>query len=679
MNKFLYRPEIDGLRSLAVFSVIIYHAKISTADLNFFSGGFFGVDIFFVISGYLITSIILTNIQIGNFSFINFYERRIRRILPALFFIMVCTIPFAWKYLLPHQFKDYAYSIVASTFFSSNFYFWIIGEKYASESALLKPLLHTWSLAVEEQYYIFFPVFLYIAVKYLKKYLLTIFIISLIGSLLIAEFLSRNNSSLNFYILPTRAWELLAGSILVKLEMDFGRKNKFPFKNLMPSFGIFLIFFSFLYFDEDILHPSVITIIPVLGTVLLVWFCQKGELITNILSNKILVGLGLISYSLYLWHYPIFAFGRIDNFIIDSNLNKIILIIATLILSIISYFLIEKPFRNKKLTSVKSLSIFLTILTFILLIMSYIVIKNQGFVERAPQILKNQYTNNLQKIIKQNEKDCFDRLDNFCIFNKDSKKSIIVVGDSSVEVLEKPLFDFSKKNNIKLTLLTNGGCPYYPDFNRVINKTNQIEEKCNADLQNKRREIMLSDPKAIIIIGGRFPLHLSEKLFDNEEGGVESEKWDRRFEPVNKKNLSKTYRKKLLMKNFIDGVNELLKNGNKVILLYPIPLAGWNVPSKLMNSLPSDDSKIEEYLLNNPITTSYDVYLKRTEDSRRMLKKIKHKNLYNIYPDKLFCNNIIPKRCVTHNLKNVFYRDESHLSYEGSKMLMKIIKEKIKF
>ena len=173
--KLNYRPEIDGLRAIAVVSVIIYHAQIFFLDHKIFKGGFIGVDIFFVISGYLITSIIYKElITTGNFSFKNFYERRIRRILPALLVVILASLPFAWIYLLPHSLIDFSKSILYSLGFSSNFYFWHSGEQYGAESSLFTPFLHTWSLSVEEQYYILFPVIFLITFKYFKKYLIHI-------------------------------------------------------------------------------------------------------------------------------------------------------------------------------------------------------------------------------------------------------------------------------------------------------------------------------------------------------------------------------------------------------------------------------------------------------------------------------------------------------------------------
>ena len=173
--KLTYRPEIDGLRAIAVGVVILYHAKITLFGYQPFKGGFIGVDIFFVISGYLITSIILKELVItGSFSFKNFYERRIRRILPALLFVMLVSLPFAWRYLLPGSFVDFSKSILYSLGFSSNFYFHYSGQQYGAESGLLKPFLHTWSLSIEEQFYILFPIVLLATFKYFRKYFIYI-------------------------------------------------------------------------------------------------------------------------------------------------------------------------------------------------------------------------------------------------------------------------------------------------------------------------------------------------------------------------------------------------------------------------------------------------------------------------------------------------------------------------
>ena len=279
--KLTYRPEIDGLRAIAVCAVILYHAQITILGLEPFKGGFIGVDIFFVISGYLITSIILKElVTTGKFSFKHFYERRVRRILPALLFVMIVSLPFAWIVLLPSSFIDFSKSILYSLGFSSNLYFWYSGQNYYAESGLLKPFLHTWSLSVEEQYYIFFPIVLLITFKYFKKYLIHILIFGFIISLGLADWSSKNYPYASFYFIHTRMWELLTGSILAYFEITLGHRSQNRILNLiLPFIGLILIGHSILFFNEKMFHPSFYTLSPIIGVCLIIWFSNKNELI----------------------------------------------------------------------------------------------------------------------------------------------------------------------------------------------------------------------------------------------------------------------------------------------------------------------------------------------------------------------------------------------------------------
>ena len=248
--KIDYRPEIDGLRAIAVGVVILYHSRISIFGHRLFEGGFIGVDIFFVISGYLITSIIFKEITTtGSISFKYFYERRIRRILPVLLFVMMVSLLFAWMYLLPSSFVDFSKSILYSLSFSSNFFFHYSGQEYAAPSGLYKPFLHTWSLSVEEQFYIIFPISFFITFKYFRKYLVHILIIAFLISLGVAEWTSRNYPSTSFYFIHTRLWELLAGSILAYYEILKGHRSNYKTLNLiLPMVGLLLIAHSVFFF-----------------------------------------------------------------------------------------------------------------------------------------------------------------------------------------------------------------------------------------------------------------------------------------------------------------------------------------------------------------------------------------------------------------------------------------------
>ena len=368
--KITYRPEIDGLRAIAVGAVILYHAQITILGHQPFKGGFIGVDIFFVISGYLITSIILKEfIKTGSISFKHFYQRRIRRILPVLLFVMLVSLPFAWVYLLPNDLLDFSKSILYSLGFSSNFYFHYSGLEYGGAGLEGNPFLHTWSLSVEEQYYVLFPLALFITFKFFKKFLIHVLILGFIISLGLANWGSTNYPSASFYFLHTRIWEILAGSILAYFEIIKGGRSKIhSFNLILPSVGLFLIGHSILFFNDKMFHPSFYTLSPIIGVCLMIWFCQKNELITKILSTKLLVGIGLISYSLYLWHYPIFVFVMKFNLASFNIFTKFIIAMSIIFLSIFSYYFIEKPFRSKK---IKFKKIFVVLFLKFLFIISF--------------------------------------------------------------------------------------------------------------------------------------------------------------------------------------------------------------------------------------------------------------------------------------------------------------------
>jgi peptidoglycan/LPS O-acetylase OafA/YrhL len=333
-----YRPEVDGLRAVAVIPVILFHAGFDT-----FSGGFVGVDVFFVISGYLITSIIVAEMEAGNFSLANFYERRARRILPALFLVMAVCIPFAWAWLLPKDLKDFAQSLVAVSTFSSNFLFWI-ESGYFHAAAELKPLLHTWSLAVEEQYYVLFPLFIMIFWKSGKCLIISILGVLALLSLAAAHWGAIYLPTPTFYLLPTRGWELLVG---VFVAFYMAGKEETKGRQIPSLLGFLMIAYAIFAFDEQTPFPSLYALVPTVGVALVLLFTFPGTLVHKILCNKAIVGIGLISYSAYLWHQPLIAFSRNQFSVPDGNLVMFSLMLASLGLAYISYRFVEKPFRSR--------------------------------------------------------------------------------------------------------------------------------------------------------------------------------------------------------------------------------------------------------------------------------------------------------------------------------------------
>ena len=447
--KSFYRPEIDGLRALAVIPVILFHA-----GFDLFSGGFVGVDVFFVISGYLITTILIEDIENKRFSIVNFYERRARRILPALFFVMLVCIPFAWLWMLPSQMKDFAQSLVAVSLFASNILFWQ-ESGYFDAAAEEKPLLHTWSLAVEEQYYLLFPIFLILAWRFGKNRVFWMIVVMAAISLLLSEWGWRKQPTANFYLAPTRAWELLAGSITAFIVQNQGvQKN-----NGLSLLGLAAIIFSIFFFNETTPFPSVYALIPVLGVVLLVLYADKKTFVAKLLSTKAFVGIGLISYSAYLWHQPLFAFARIELIESPSKALMGFLALASFVLAYGSWKYVEKPFRNKKKTG--RVKILLTSFFGIALFATFGLMghKLDGFKDRLEnyqlEILKwEQYPHK----IAIREGDCFLRpqqsyreFKSECIQNN---AETLIWGDSHAAALSS-----GWRTIMNLHQLTASGCP----------------------------------------------------------------------------------------------------------------------------------------------------------------------------------------------------------------------------
>ncbi len=440
----IYRKEIDGLRALAVIPVMLFHA-----GFKIFEGGFIGVDIFFVISGYLITYIIIDQLSKNKFSLKNFYERRAKRILPALFLVMVACFPFAFFLMKPYQIIDFSESVLSTSFFGSNFLFFFESGYFDGPSEL-KPLLHTWSLAVEEQFYLFFPLFLIlfwrIGIKFIVISLFLVFLLSFS----LSEFFSYYRPSFNFFMLPTRGWELLVGSFISLFLFQKYRSNvppKFKYSNILSIVGSIMVLFSIFYIDSTTRFPSAITLIPVLGTGLLIMFTVSGTFLYLVLTNRTVVFFGLLSYSLYLWHQPILVFGRI---FFENNFNHLIasfLLTASVAISYLSWKFFEVPLRT---TNFKQNNVFISVfLSMISSIFIYqFVILNQGFYIQK-NIYNYQYTLTDQNFAKyvSNAQRSIEKID----FPENSKDNVLIIGDSFSQDLINVIFESKYELNFNLS------------------------------------------------------------------------------------------------------------------------------------------------------------------------------------------------------------------------------------
>ena len=439
MKQIDYRHDIDGLRAIAVLAVVIYHAKFEFLNSFFLKGGFLGVDVFFVISGFLITSILYKQVNNKIYkSILFFYQRRIRRIFPALIFLLIIITPFSGFFLHNYLLQTYSESGIFSLFFFSNIYFWNTGEQYNAFASLYNPLLHTWSLSVEEQFYLIFPFILFFSHKFFKENTIYFIIVITFFSFLGSYVFGTKYASFNFYSLPSRFWEISVGAIIA---LNKFKKDYLPtiINNNLSNLGFVLIILSFFIYSDSLTHPSLNTSLPILGTVLVIYFYNKNSFIYKILSNKALVYIGLISFSLYLWHYVIFSFtrslypGELNNF------YKIFLILISIIISSFSYHYIEKPFRKPDKINNKKIYIYL-IISYIFLLGCFSfylskgsLLKEKNFlkIENNNEILRKKWINNI------NDKQ-------FSKFSDLKKINILIIGNSHARDMFNT-FDLNKK------------------------------------------------------------------------------------------------------------------------------------------------------------------------------------------------------------------------------------------
>jgi len=346
-----YRREIDGLRAVSVLSVILFHA-----DLHVFSGGFVGVDVFFVISGFLITTILLNEHRTGTFSLVNFYERRARRVLPALFVVALACLPFAWLWLVPSDLESFAQSLIAVSVFASNILFYR-STGYFSAGAEWQPLLHTWSLAVEEQYYLIFPLFLMLAWRFARRWLPWLLVAMAVASLTVARWRLIHDPAAAFYLLPSRGWEILIGALVAfQAATTTGLWARVRSSALAAqvgsALGLLAIGTAVFTFDRRTPYPSPYTLLPTVGAGLIIAFATPTTWVGRLLGWAPLVGVGLISYSAYLWHWPLFVFAR--HRAIPTIPGKLVmgaLSGAALLAGFLSWKYVETPFRSRKRVS----------------------------------------------------------------------------------------------------------------------------------------------------------------------------------------------------------------------------------------------------------------------------------------------------------------------------------------
>jgi peptidoglycan/LPS O-acetylase OafA/YrhL len=339
-TRFSYEPSIDGLRALAVLAVVLYHA-----DVFGMQAGYLGVDIFFVISGFLISRIIMAEFAAGRFTLVGFYERRVRRIIPALLVMVATTLAVGWYVLMPLDYKRLAQSAAATGLFGSNIFFWR-QQSYFEAASAEQPLLHTWSLGIEEQFYILFPLLIWLVRRHLAPHRLFVTLVILcLGSFALASVGAFVKTTATFYLLPTRAWELFAGSLLSMVKLPPPRFRSV--QNALSLIAIALLIVPMWLYSSSIVFPGLAALPAVLGAVLIIWLGPSGPA-SRVLTFRPVRFVGRVSYSFYLWHFPLLAFVAYTSVQHDRHAFQIIALLAAFLAAILSTFLLEEPVRRHR-------------------------------------------------------------------------------------------------------------------------------------------------------------------------------------------------------------------------------------------------------------------------------------------------------------------------------------------
>jgi len=447
-----FRNDINGLRAIAVLPVLFFHAQWSL-----FPGGFLGVDVFFVISGFLITSLIIKDLNAGSFSLLSFYNRRARRILPALFFTCIVTSFLAFFFMLPYDLKNFGQSLVATVLSANNILLYLTSG-YWSLASEFKPLYHTWSLGVEEQYYVFAPLFLLLIYKVFNKATLkaVLFLLAVLFFISFSLSLMSNNKELNFLIISHRMWELLAGSACALIIMQRKKPN-----NVIACVGFFLILVSYVFPYLLSKNQAVYTLIPVIGTMLIILFSANQTSLGKALSIKPIALIGTISYSIYLFHMPLIAFLRLATEGPASPFKQLIIVFLSLPLAYLSWRYVEQKFKssifiNHRLFYALHISIALILISF-----GYALHKTYGLEKLDPKfkntVSQQHYTDAPNKLIKTS-------------FSGGNK--LLIIGDSFARDVVNMLSENQVTNNYEII--------YQPSLNVALDK--QLLSQANITL-----------------------------------------------------------------------------------------------------------------------------------------------------------------------------------------------------
>lgn len=643
-----YRPDVDGLRTIAVGSVIIHHAGFAL------HGGFLGVDIFFVISGFLITGILLRDLQADRFTLRDFYERRIRRILPALVFVALCTLPFAWWLMPPEQFGHFGKSLVALLFFVSNILFWREAGYFEPDAAEI-PMIHTWSLAVEEQFYVFFPLAL-LMIWRLRPGLLPA-VIGLVGlaSLVLAEVAVRTMPSAAFYLLPFRAWELLAGSFAALLVnrwamtgpdgQSYAGLETVParWNNILSAAGALAILASLVLFQPTSGAPGYKVVPLVAGTVLVLLFTTSGTWVHRLLSLRWMVGIGLISYSAYLWHQPLFAFVRIAHFDPPSPLLMLGLIGLTLLLAGMSWRFVEEPFRRRVPTRAVIVSSFAGLV--LLAGFGLTAYLTGGLTQQRFTGAQAQWFGSLdfspRRAACHAQPDRLPPPEEACVYGADTPPSWAVLGDSHGVEIASALADRLAMQGDSLVHFTASACPPAYGFDS--------ERPGCSDWTRRTVDWLVDQPDIdTVVLTYRHVVHVFPDAADLVQPSLTGRP------KIANEGTSEDLRA-LYWASFSGMVARLAAAGKRVIILEPVPEIRRHI-NKYINFGSIRDGRL--------ITLER---LRHDELMSGVMSRLDEIEADRLSPEAVFCDATF---CYGAGPEGAYYFDNNHLSLGGARKLV---------
>lgn len=641
-----YRLDIDGLRAVAVTPVVFYHAGAPA-----FPGGYVGVDVFFVISGFLIAGIISREIAEKRFSIVNFYERRARRILPALFLVVAATLSAGWLTSWPGNFEEIAESALATIFFSSNFYFWETTDYFATASEY-RPLLHTWSLAVEEQFYIFFPLFLVLMARMPRSALVICSSVIFAASLVASVVSTQSMPVAAFYLAPARTWELFLG-VFLALNMIPSWSNQL-LRELAACIGIFLILISVVSYDSTTSFPGLAAVVPCLGTALVVQ-AGRGDgpetMVSRLLSLRVLVFIGLISYSLYLWHWVVLALAR--SFLETPDLPpdwSFFCVAISVVLAAISWRFVERPFRVKATVSRAGVFRFSGGVAALLVCLAVSILAADGYPGRISSKALAALAG--EQDVEPGRKKCMGlKADaRHCVIGSDhTKPSGMLLGDSHAVAIMSAVDLALEQENLSAFVASYRACPPLLGVTRVGNDTSA---ECSRFIAYTLAFIDANrDSLDYVILSARWPLNATGERAPDEPG-----------DPVRLASISDDYQLsnsrafEIGLGAFVERVTA---TGVDVIILGGVPEIGWNVPRSLALAEFRD--------VELPDAPTLEDLGSRHFEAEQILTKVAEKENVSFIPiAPLLCD----PDCQVFDGPKPLYVDDDHLSRHGARNVL---------